>query len=346
MAFTFLALENEEGNITHFIAQFSDMTKRKQSEEERLFKAYHDPLTDLPNRHLLFEEFKTLCNLRLDLPMKFAVLFCDLDRFKLINDSLGHQAGDNVLVAVANRLKSNLRDNDFICRSGGDEFIIIIKGAKAVQNLNKICKQILSLFKDPIQTDYGEHLVSLSIGVSRYEIDSKDAKELISFADSTMIKVKEKGGNGFDFFNFEEKSTIKQRIQLERELNTAIKERQFEVWYQPQIDTETNNVYGIECLLRWNHPEQGLIPPDLFIPIAESNGAIRALGYFVLQTASKQLRQWRINNVFTGIMAINISIRQFDRNNLLPQLKEILTENMIPGHAIELEVTESLFSRR
>jgi diguanylate cyclase (GGDEF)-like protein/PAS domain S-box-containing protein len=337
-------VKNENGKITNYIAQFTDITKQKKTEADQLFQAYHDPLTHLPNRTLLFEKLKNLCDRNAECSTNFALLFCDLDRFKLINDSLGHQVGDELLKSVANRLQNKLRENDIIARSGGDEFIIIIEGAKALKNIDNICLQILALFSEPFTTKYGEFKSSLSIGVSKYIIDSLDVRELISYADSAMVKVKENGGNNYNIFDNKEKSMFKQRLELEQEISHAIENKHFEVWYQPQINASTKEVYGVECLLRWNHPEQGLISPNLFIPLAEANGSIKTLGHFVLKTACKQLRQWRINNVFTGVVAINISVRQFDRNDLLSQVKELLITEMIPGNSIELEVTESLFS--
>ncbi len=338
------SIRDENGQISNYICQFTDITNRKKSEEELHFHAYHDSLTSLPNRHLLFEKLKNLCLLNQEQPTYFAVLFCDLDRFKMINDSLGHDVGDELLKSVANRLETKLRDNDIIARTGGDEFIVVIEGEKSLKNLDKICLQILSLFEQSFQTKYGEFKTSISIGVSQFPADSKDVRELISFADVAMYKIKKSGGNHYSFFDVKEKSLIQQRLELESEISQAIEKDQFEVWYQPQINTETYEVYGVECLIRWNHPEQGLISPDLFIPIAEANGSIKELGYFVLKTACHQLRQWRINNVFTGVMAINVSLRQFERNDLLGQVKKTLTDEMLPAESIELEVTESLFS--
>jgi EAL domain-containing protein (putative c-di-GMP-specific phosphodiesterase class I) len=219
-----------------------------------------------------------------------------------------------------------------------------MEGEKAIQNLDKICLQILSLFEKPFKTKYGEFKTTISIGVSQFPTDSTDIRELISFADVAMFKVKESGGNHYSFFDVKEKVLIKQRLELENEILKGLEKNQFEVWYQPQINTETYEVYGIECLIRWNHPEQGIISPNLFIPIAEANGTIKELGYFVLKTACHQLRQWRINNLFTGVMAINVSLRQFERNDLFAQVQKILTDEMLPAESIELEVTESLFS--
>lgn len=338
------SIRDESGHIANYICQFTDITNRKKSEEELHFHAYHDALTCLPNRHLLFEKLKSLCELNQEQPTYFAILFCDLDRFKVINDSLGHHVGDELLKSVASRFEAKLRDSDILARSGGDEFIVVIEGEKSLKNLDKICLQILSLFEKPFQTKYGELKTTLSIGVSQFPADSIDVRELISFADVAMYKVKKSGGNHYSLFDRQEKAFIQQKLQLEKEIFQAINNNQFEVWYQPQVNANTREVYGIECLIRWVHPEHGLIPPDLFIPIAEANGSIKELGYFVLKTACHQLRKWRVNNLFTGVMAINISLRQFERNDLLAQVKQVLTDEMLPAEALELEVTESLFS--
>jgi len=338
------SIKNENGYITHYISQFTDITQRKISEAELHFQVYHDSLTNLPNRQFLFEKLSQLCTINSGSPVHFAILVCDLDRFKLVNDSLGHEVGDELLKCVAARFADKLRDDDIIARTGGDEFIVVVEGEKSLLNIDKICFQILSLFEAPFNTKFGEFSTSVSIGVSQFPIDSSDVRELISFADVAMLKVKESGGSCYQLFDAKEKNAIKQRLELEQEISQAIKDQHFEIWYQPQIDTTTSEVYGVECLLRWNHPTQGLIPPDLFIPIAEANGAIKELGYFVLKNAFNQLRQWRINNVFSGVMAINVSLRQFERNDFLSQVRELLIEEMLPGNAIELEVTESLFS--
>ena len=338
------SIRDDSGDIVNYICQFNDITNRKKSEEELHFSAYHDSLTSLPNRDFLFEKLNHLCDLHQKKPSSFAVLFCDLDRFKIINDTLGHDVGDELLKSVASRLEAKLRENDIIARTGGDEFIVIIEGEKSIKNLDAICFQIRDLFSTEFKTKYGEFKTTISIGVSRFPNDSLDIRELISFADIALSKVKKTGGNGFSFFDIKEKTFIQQRLELEKEIFNAIEKDQFEVWYQPQINTKTYEVYGLECLIRWNHPVYGLIRPDLFIPIAEANGSIKELGHFVLQTACHQLRQWRINNVFTGVMAINISLRQFERNDLLGQVRKILIDEMLPAECIELEVTESLFS--
>ena len=338
------SVKDSQEQITHYICQFSDITQRKKSEEEKHFQAYHDALTNLPNRNLLFEKLRLLSESYELTSVYFAVLFCDLDRFKFINDALGHEVGDELLIAIAHRLEKQIRENDIVARSGGDEFIIVIESEKSVQYLDKVCQQILAIFEQPFKTKFGDFKISMSIGASKFPDDSTNVRELISFADSAMHKVKLAGGNDYAFFDIKEKRFIQQRIELEREISDAIKNQHFEVWYQPQINAQTNEVYGLECLLRWNHPTQGMIRPDLFIPLAEANGSIKELGYFVLKTACKQLRQWRIDGIFTGVMAINVSLRQFDRNDLFSQVRDTLINEMIPAESIEIEVTESLFS--
>lgn len=338
------SIKGPSGEISNYICQFSDITNRKKSEEELHFHAYHDVLTSLPNRHLLFEKLEYLTETHKEKPTCFCVFFCDLDRFKFINDSLGHEVGDELLKSVANRLDGKLRENDIVARSGVDEFIIVIEGQKTIKSLDKICKQMLSFFEKPFKTKYGAFKITASIGVSQFPTDSTDIKELVTFADVAMLKVKESGGNHYLFFDTKEKELIKRRLELDAEIYKAIEKEQFEVWYQPQINAKSHEVYGIECLIRWIHPEQGIIPPNLFIPIAEANGTIKELGYFVLKSACKQLKRWRERDIFTGTMAINISLKQFDRNDLFSQVERILIEESLPGDAIELEVTESVFS--
>ena len=338
------SIRNESGEITHYVAQFTDITTTKRSEEEQLFRAYHDPLTSLPNRTLLFERLEHLCEKNLSTPTQFAVLFCDLDRFKFINDSLGHHIGDEVLKLVAERIKAKLRTSDTVARVGGDEFIIIIEGEESLNHIENIAKQILALFDQPFSLNVGEFYISASIGISIFPDDSCNIRELISFADIAMYQVKSAGGNHYNLFDTKQKEDIKHKIELEAVIHKALQEDQFQVWYQPQINSRTGEVYGVECLLRWIHPEYGYIRPDLFIPIAEGTGLIKDIGYYVLKTACRQLRQWRVDNIFKGKLAVNVSLKQFERNDLYAQVKQLLEEELISGELLELEVTESMFS--
>ncbi len=337
------SIKKENGEISYFIAQFSDISAIKKSESMQRFYAYHDPLTLLPNRRLLFDRLE-----QLQVPENspgFAVLFCDLDRFKSINDTLGHHVGDEVLKVVASKFRAALRDTDTIARSGGDEFIVVVEGQQEIQHIEQIATHILDQFNGPMKTKFGEFFISVSIGISKFPCDSRDIRELISFADIAMYQIKKTGGDNFAIFDSKQKQHILHQIELENTIHKAIENNELSVWYQPQVSAKTNQVYGVECLLRWQHSEHGFISPELFIPIAERNGLIKELGEFVLTTACHQLRQWRINNIFTGLIAINVSPRQFDRDNLIGQVKKILMETSVPAHCIELEVTESIFAK-
>jgi len=334
---------NEKGITSHYVGQFTDISSIKKSESMQIFHAYHDPLTRLPNRRLLFERLEGLQKRDIDEEAKFVVLFCDLDRFKSINDSLGHHVGDEVLRVISTILQENMRVNDTVARTGGDEFIVVIEEVHSIEEIEKIAKKLLKNFDKPIKTKFGEFNVSMSIGVSRYPDDSVDIKELISFADIAMYQIKSLGGNDYSIFDAKQKEQILHRIELENYIYQALKNNEFELWYQPQVNNVDKKVYGVECLLRWKHPKYGLISPDLFIPITEKNGLILPIGELVLETAIKQLSSWRENHIFSGIMAINISMRQFERNDLTSQIKHLLINEELPASSIELEVTESVF---
>lgn len=338
------SIKDNLGNITNYVSHFIDITNRKKSEEELHFNLYHDSLTSLPNRTLLFEKLEHLCQLNNDTPVFFALLFCDVDRFKSINDAFGHEVGDNLLREIANRLKLKLRDNDIVARSGGDEFIVVIEGKKAINNMDKVCNHVLSVFDRPFKTMYGDFQMTLSIGISQFPLNSKDIRELVSFANVAMHKVKEKGGNYYSFFDLKDKKQTLQKLELDAAIEQGIKNKEFELYYQPQVNTQTKKVYGLECLLRWHHPTYGLVSPDVFIPIAEENGTIKQLGYFVLQSACQQLKTWQGLNIFNGVMAINVSLRQFERNDFVIQYENTLQQENISNESIEIEVTESLFS--
>lgn len=338
------SIRDENQKITNYICQFSDITTLKKSAEEKHFLTYYDPLTCLPNRNLLFEKLTDLCKLNTVKSSPFAVVFCDLDRFKLINDTYGHHVGDELLKCIANRFEARLREDDLLARSGDDEFIVIVQGKEALDNLNKICHNILSVFDQPFGTKHGTYDISISLGVSQFPIDSIDVRELISFADIAMYKSKQLGGNQFTIFDGSEKTLVRQQHLLEQDIKVALVKNQFEVWYQPQINSANRAVYGVECLLRWNHPVHGIISPDIFIPILESNGLIKSVGLFVIETACTQIALWNKHNIYNGIAAINVSVRQFEDDKFVEKVACILTEYQVKGASIELEVTESLFS--
>jgi diguanylate cyclase (GGDEF)-like protein/PAS domain S-box-containing protein len=339
-----ISITNKNGEITHFISQFTDITEIKKSKKKALYQTYHDSLTDLPNRRLLFERLNSLCNKVAVHSISFTVFLCNLDRFKLINDSLGHVVGDEILKSVSMRLLSNLKSTVTIARSDGDEFTIIIENKTDEINTAILAQKILNIFKYPFPTKYGDFYVSCSIGISKYPNDSQDINELLSFSGTALSKAKEQGGGGFSVFDVGQKEGTLFQIELENNIFSSFKKGEFEVWYQPQLDSNLNEVYGVECLIRWRHPQYGIISPELFIPMAEQNGLIRKLGLFVLNTACEQLAKWRSEHVFKGVMAINVSGKQFIDSSFYNEIHNILKRHNIPGVNIEIEVTESLFS--
>lgn len=338
------SLKGGNGEITHYICQFSDISIFKKSIEDKKLYTYYDSLTCLPNRALLFEKLAILRKSSKALSQCFSVLCCDLDRFKLINENYGHHVGDELLKCIANRLNARLRSNDILARSGDDEFIIIVEGDKSLKNIDKICLHILSIFDQPFITIYGDFKMSMSIGISQFPLDSVDVRELISFADVAMQKVKKSGGNHYSIFDPSGKDIVRQQHSLDQDIRLALEKNEFEVWYQPQINSITHEVVGVECLLRWNHTKQGVISPFVFIPILELNGMIKEIGDFVLREACLQIKLWQKNNLFKGIVAINVSLRQLENHDFSGKVEAILAEYEVDPQLIELEVTESLFS--
>lgn len=338
------SVKNEKGEITHYVSQFTDISTIKKSQEEQKIHTYYDPLTCLPNRTLLFEKLKALRDGISTDSKCFSILFCDLDDFKSINDTYGHHVGDELLKCIANRLGARLRGEDIFARSGDDEFIIAIKGESAVKNIDKITLNVLSVFDQPFKTNYGDFKVSMSIGVSLFPLNSHDIHELISFADFAMQKVKRSGGNHYAIFEASAKEQVKVQHLLEQDIKFALDRDEFEVWFQPQVDSYKREVFGVECLLRWHHPVHGIISPTVFIPILEANALIRNVGDFVIRAACNQMKIWKDNNNFNGIVAVNVSLRQLESEGFVDSVKTIFEEYRIDSKRIEFEVTESLFS--
>ena len=337
-------LRADDDQITHYIAQFSDINVLKNANQINKIQGYYDPLTCLPNRTLLFEKLAILRQQYLVTSEKFDILFCDVDRFKLINDNYGAHVGDELLKCISTRLAGSLRSNDIFARSGDDEFVIVIKGSAAIKYLNKIILHILSVFDEPFNTPYGHFKMSISIGVSQFPSNSTDIRELISFADVALQQVKKSGGNHYSIFDASQKQLVRQQHSLDQDIKLALQKQELEVWYQPQVNVLTHEVSGVECLLRWNHSTQGIISPTVFIPIVESNGLIIEIGEFVIRTVCKQLQQWTGNQLFQGIIAVNVSLRQLETHDFVQRVKNILLEYQVSGERLEFEVTESLFS--
>jgi len=333
----------QNNQVVNYVAQFSDITEKKNSEEEKFFLAHHDHLTLLPNRSLLQDRLEMLIDLHHKTPISFALFFIDLDRFKIINDSLGHHIGDEILKVIAQRIKSELRAHDTIARVGGDEFVIIVEDCKDSKSVERIAKKILRLIEKPIEVHHGDFYLSGSVGVSLFPHHTDKLRELLSYADIAMYKAKGKGGNLFEVFDKDLEDKAHQRLEIESGIHKALDNNEFEIWYQPQVNVTNSKVYAAECLIRWRNPTLGVINPDLFIPIAEESGMIYKIGKFVLIEAINQIKEWSHKGVFSGTIAINISGKQLENDNFITDMENIINISKVSPSKIELEVTESAF---
>ncbi len=268
-------------------------------------------------------------------------MFIDLDRFKNINDTLGHSIGDVLLQAVANRLIGCLRKGDSVSRLGGDEFAIFLTGVTH-KEVGEIAQRIITSMSESITLDHIEIFITPSIGISMYPEDGDDIEALLKHADAAMYLAKEQGKNNYQFFSEELHQILAKKLQLERELRKALDEKQFTLHYQPKIQLQTGQIIGMEALIRWEHPDLGLIPPIQFIPIAEETGLIVPLGEWVMRTACQQIKVWQEAGFTQLAVAVNISLRQFMQNNLIEMITSILEETGLSPQCLELEITESM----
>ncbi len=305
--------------------------------------AYHDSLTNLPNG-VYFNDYLNRQIQNADrIGMLLAVLFIDLDGFKMINDTLGHAAGDELLVSVAHRLGGVLRKSDFVARIGGDEFIILVNNAENVGGIQIIANKILKKLAEPFTVSGQECFISASIGISQYPIDGSSAEELTKNADLAMYKAKDGGKGKFCFCSREMKDQIVENMVLSNQLWRALERNEFELYYQPQVNCYTSGIIGMEALIRWNHAERGLMLPSKFISLAEQTGAINPIGEWVLKTAAAQCKKWQDAYLPKLRMAVNLSIKQLQNHDIVQHVRDILHETGMDPGTLELEVTESVF---
>jgi diguanylate cyclase (GGDEF)-like protein/PAS domain S-box-containing protein len=317
-----------------------DITERKTAQEQMEYQAYHDALTGLPNR-LLFRD-------RIDIALAHAkrhhtaaaVMFLDLDQFKLVNDSLGHTVGDALLQEVAARLVLSIRADDTVARMGGDEFTVLLTDVKDPGASSIVAQKLLDSISQPMVIEGHELYVTTSIGIARSPEDGTDAETLLKRADGAMYRAKEAGRNNFQFATTSSQETVSERLVIERSLHHAFEREEFVVHYQPMTNLLTGSVVGAEALIRWNHPERGLMSPDDFIPIAEESGLILPIGEWVLRTAVKQMKGWHAEHGPLRV-AVNLSARQFQQRDLTAMIERILTENDYPPELLDIEITES-----
>ena len=319
-----------------------DITARKAAEEQVLFHATHDALTGLPNRALFDDRLATGLKQSARRKEMLAVLFLDLDRFKIINDTLGHTIGDTLLVALSRRLRATVRAEDTLARMGGDEFFLILRGLTSAEDAVKPAQKILEAVRPPIHVGGHELHVTASIGISLYPADGPGPDQLLKCADMALYRAKEGGRDRLQLYNPTFNVRVFEQMVLEGRLRRALEQRQFELLYQPQVGLDTGAVVGFEALLRWRHPEHGLVSPGEFVPLAEESGLIEPLGMWVLQTACLQHRAWRRAGLPHLRLAVNMSARQFQRPGLEKRIRETLDETEMDPRCLELELTESV----
>ena len=319
----------------------SEVFERMQAEERVWHIAHHDALTGLPNRSLLQDRLTQALVAAERNGMRVAVLFLDLDRFKSVNDTLGHDVGDALLKTVAERLQGVVRDIDTVCRLGGDEFVIVLGSVISTDDAVMVAERILEGLARPAEV-LGHHLrISTSIGVSQFPEDGRDAQTLMKNADTAMYTAKSRGRNNFQFFSADMNAAATRFFQLEQHLRHAVARNELVLHYQPQVDVAAGRVCGLEALVRWQNPESGLVPPNEFIPVAEETGLIIELGEWVLREACRQLRAWYDAGWPRVPVAVNLSARQFQQKDLVVRIGGILKESGLPPESLELEITES-----
>ncbi|WP_281951842.1 bifunctional diguanylate cyclase/phosphodiesterase [Nitrosophilus kaiyonis] len=334
-------LKDKKDKIYGIVGFARELTKLKIAEEKIAHQALHDSLTDLPNRNLLYDRLEHAINEAKRENSEVAILFLDLDNFKLINDTLGHDIGDKLLIEVAKRLQNLIRKSDTIARIGGDEFIIILEKIESPYVAVKKAKEILQSLSKDIHIDSYHLHVTGSIGISIYPEDGKTTYELIKNADIAMYHAKDLGRNNVQLFSKSLSEKIGHEHVLENSLHKAITNKEFELHYQPQIEIDSGKIVGAEALIRWNHPKLGLLYPDKFIPLAENTGLIIPLGRWIIQEASSQAKIWNEMG-FNIKISVNISIRQFQHDNIVDVLKKNIDTQKLDPKLLELEITENI----
>ena len=342
---TITPLKNGSGAITHFVSTGRDITQRMETQERLQFLAHHDVLTELPNRTLFLDRLKqSLAYARWHRRL-VAVLFLDIDRFKNINDTLGHEAGDRLLQELSQRLRTCLRERDTVARFGGDEFVLLLDDIATSADVAMLAQKALDTLRPPFfVSDTGLH-VTASIGISLFPDDGGESGKLLRNADTAMYRAKELGRNNYQFYSSDMSARVLERLTLENSLRRALEQDEFVLHYQPQIDSRSGALVGVEALLRWQHPELGLVPPLDFVPLLEETGLIIPVGDWVLRTACAQLARWQAQG-WSGIrMAVNISGCQFERAGLAQTVAEALLSCGLEARHLELEITESVLMK-
>ncbi len=328
-----------------FVAVISDITERKQVQERLNYLAFYDTLTGLPNRQLLLDRIRQAMLESERHERLVAIMFLDLDRFKLVNDTLGHEAGDLLLKSVAGRLSGCVRPGDTVARLGGDEFTVVLANVAHVDDAVRVAQKVLDVFTLPFRLAGQELFISPSIGITLYPFDDKDPELLLKNADTAMYHAKDSGRNTFRFFTADLNTRAARRLDLETALRHALDRQEFVLHYQPQVNLTSGRIIGMEALIRWQRTDIGLVPPLDFIPLAEETGLIVPIGEWVLRTACVQNKAWQKAGLPALHMSVNVAARQFQQQNLAEVVSRVLQETGLDARWLTLEITESTVMR-
>ncbi len=338
---TIRVIYDDQDHLSHYVAVFSDISAIKESEHELAHLAHHDPLTDLPNRLLFTDRAKQALALAQTQKRGCALLLLDLDHFKIINDSLGHNVGDQLLKLAGERLQALLGPSVTLARLGGDEFAVLAESCTQVVQAAALAQRILAALQQPFNFDGHQLFVSASIGISLFPNDALSAEQLLRNADSALFKAKSAGREGYALYTEELTAHAQNRVEIAGELRRALQQEELRVYYQPVHDLHNGRLVGVEALVRWQHPERGLVPPGEFIPIAERTGLIADIDGWVMNQACRQMCQWLADGVPVRFVAVNVSSRLFARRELYEQVAKVLHDTGLDPTFLELEVTES-----
>ena len=339
---TVSAVRDNAGEVTHHACVFSDITKVKESQDKLDHMAHHDPLTALPNRLLFHDRLQHALLRAARDGEQLAILFIDLDRFKNVNDTLGHHVGDELLKQVARALSVHLREGDTLARLGGDEFIVLLEDIDGSAGAGLVAAKLVAMFEQPFMVSSYELFVTGSVGISMYPADAVDLNMLIRNADVAMYQAKARGRNGYQFYAPSMTGEGAARLRLETMLRRSIEKDEIFLNYQPQVEIDSGRLIGVEALVRWNNPELGLVPPVRFIPLAEDTGFINQLGKWVLYESCRQMIRWQEAGLYVPKIAVNLSVKQFERGSIVSMVADILKETGLAPHRLQLEVTESV----
>ncbi len=324
------------------VAVMEESEKRREAEEKNVKLALYDHMTGLPNRVLFYDRLEQAILMAKRNKTELYVLFLDLDLFKMINDSMGHSFGDEILIMVARRLEASLRATDVVARTGGDEFLLLLHGVSSPKAMSKIAANLLSQVCLPYQIQQHQVSVSCSIGIAKYPDDGDTIEALVKHADLAMYKAKGDGRNKYEYFTPSLVKTANYEMLLSNGLQSALENNELELYYQPQVNSQNNEITGLESLIRWNHPTLGIISPGEFIPIAERNGLILPIGEWVMRTACRQNKAWQDEGFAHIPISVNLSARQFRTRTLVQQVARLLDETGLDPCYLELEITERM----